>query len=146
MQTKCRSPGSVARELPPLPTLPILPALPLRHLVERKGPQGSGALNRPKTLGNASCCPSLHVQDPSISPTILETFSTSQTTHQFTIPLPYLFTNNLSLEGLYTYLPNTAKMGRKFFVGGNFKMYVYALFQVTPSTLTFPLPLGGLAC
>jgi hypothetical protein len=65
--------------------------------------------------------------------------------HQFTIPLPYLFTNNLSLEGLYTYLPNTAKMGRKFFVGGNFKMYVYALFQVTPSTLTFPLPLG-LAC
>src|ERR1700722_379454 len=83
-------------------------------------------------------CPSVYGQDPSISPTILETLPTSQTTQRFTKPLPYLYSSCLSLESLCTYLPNTAKMGRKFFVGGNFKMYVKTLFQVPLSPLTFP--------
>jgi hypothetical protein len=111
-------------------------------VVKRNGPQDQEL----KRLAWAIAAPHYTFRIHQSAPPFRKQLSTSQSAHRFTIPLLYLYSSSLSLGSLYAYLPDTAKMGRKFFVGGNFKMYVNALFQVPPSTLTFPLLLGDLAC
>lgn len=112
--------------------------LPPPALIPGRSEEGACELNLSPVLGMRSYG---HWADPtteraSFSPTIAKTFSTSP--HYPPLPqvLSYQYSNLLSVQRLSDDLPEPAKMARKFFVGGNFKMCVDTLPRVQR-----PLPL-----
>jgi hypothetical protein len=75
----------------------------------------------------------------SFSPTIAKTFSTRPLYPPLPQVLSYQYSSPLSIQKLSDDLPEPAKMGRKFFVGGNFKMCVDTLPRVQrPPALDTP--------